>query len=337
MQLMIFSLSLMLAIKTAFALGHPPLVCLTNPRLSLRPGDVVSAELSCMGTQSAEFTVPPDVPNGIAYVLWQCADQSTPSCTQAFISNGLENADTISPAQSGRITCPVPMPSQNTLSAYPSSGIATSVPISTQQIVTTSTGSSATITSTFSSTVFGRSTEAPQMWSSSAFSTETLSSVSTGPSTTVTDVKTNTLFSAQSEPTATDSAISTLTISSISTDSSTTVTDVKTSTIFSAQAESLATGSAVSTQTLSSVSKGLSQPAATVSPVSTQTFSTISTGVSTTVTNILASTLFPISTQSTVITTTGSSTTATSTLLSTILSGLPYTSEHSAPCTTMSM
>ncbi|KAL6913371.1 hypothetical protein FSST1_011131 [Fusarium sambucinum] len=42
----------------------------------------------CVGSQLAQFSIPFDVPNGNAYITWQCEEEGTMSCNRIVISKG---------------------------------------------------------------------------------------------------------------------------------------------------------------------------------------------------------------------------------------------------------
>ncbi|TVY25300.1 hypothetical protein LHYA1_G008585 [Lachnellula hyalina] len=176
-----------------------PMVCISAPAVTLQPGSIVSASLqpspgkrceavltfadsdffplrvdfkpiSCLGSQEAQFVVPLEVPNGEAFILWRCADQSSPSCTQAMISGGSGDQNALDISQSGVISCIIPVATQTTL--------------------VTSIGPSTTVTEALTSTIISTSilptnvvspaplTTANAISGNSAASTSTLTSTS---------------------------------------------------------------------------------------------------------------------------------------------------------------
>ena len=84
--------------------------------------------------QEAEFTIPLEVPNGEAYLLWHCTGQYSPICNNIWITGGQDNLDSIVLDQNGTIACLVPTATMTTLA--------------------TITGTSTTITEAISSTYF---------------------------------------------------------------------------------------------------------------------------------------------------------------------------------------
>ncbi|TVY14463.1 hypothetical protein LARI1_G009086 [Lachnellula arida] len=119
------SLSTLFLLVTGFVDATiSPVVCISAPAVTLQPGSIVSAR--------------------------RCADQSSPSCTQAMISGGSGDQNALDISQSGVISC--------------------ILPIATQTTLVTSIGPSTTVTEALTSTIL--STSAP---STSALSTNLVS------------------------------------------------------------------------------------------------------------------------------------------------------------------
>ncbi|KAG4425798.1 hypothetical protein IFR04_001005 [Cadophora malorum] len=133
---------ILLAVQ-ASADNHLPVTCMSAPVTPLFPGLAVNARLDsqgkrceatlafsnpdffpvrfdfkaieCPGYEEAEFRVPQEVPNGDAFILWRCANQQSTICTQATITGGSEDANSIEFSQSGIIRCILPVATQTTL------------------------------------------------------------------------------------------------------------------------------------------------------------------------------------------------------------------------------
>jgi hypothetical protein len=127
-----------------------PAICMVDPALPLKPGDVVRSHLlpqrrrceasvvftnpdflplrygfrslPCLGFLSAEFIIPREVPNGDANIIWKCADQSLPSCSRVTISGGTSDLDNIIFNKYGSINCLFPTATQTTLITATSGG-----------------------------------------------------------------------------------------------------------------------------------------------------------------------------------------------------------------------
>ncbi|KAF8847341.1 hypothetical protein BDZ45DRAFT_754998 [Acephala macrosclerotiorum] len=168
--------------------ANAPPICMESPLYTLSPGSIVSARLdangmrceatvlfsnvsflplhvdfqgvSCLGFQLANFTLPAQVPNGEAFILWKCAGQS-PMCNQAMISGGLEDSQNIVNDQFGTLEC--------------------LIPIATQTTISTSIGSSTTATNSIVTTIFSTSNPISSGMSSSLITTPASSTASVTP------------------------------------------------------------------------------------------------------------------------------------------------------------
>ncbi|KAH8797850.1 hypothetical protein F5884DRAFT_149161 [Xylogone sp. PMI_703] len=151
----------MFAVRLASCMSSVPLVCLSSPVVPLEAGSAVVATidnpqghrcdahlrftdpdflsvhfgfdfLKCAGSQTAQFNVPLDAPNGDAYIIWRCAGEGSRQCNHVSISNGRANPDTITYDQKGTIGCLVPTATFTTLSTV----IASSSTLTELQLIT---------------------------------------------------------------------------------------------------------------------------------------------------------------------------------------------------------
>ncbi|KAK1657728.1 hypothetical protein BDP55DRAFT_734656 [Colletotrichum godetiae] len=61
--------------------------------------------IQCTDFELAQLSVPVDLPNGDAYIIWQCAGQAALTCSHVEIKNGRGNIGAVSLDQSGTVGC----------------------------------------------------------------------------------------------------------------------------------------------------------------------------------------------------------------------------------------
>jgi hypothetical protein len=122
--------------------------------------------LTCLGDlQAAEFTIPLEVPNGDAYLLWHCTGNDPPTCNHIWITDGQENLDSVVLDQTGTIACLVPTATMTTLTTITGTSAITTqditltyfeeiVPTATNEEVLTVTDSSTTMVESVNQTCF---------------------------------------------------------------------------------------------------------------------------------------------------------------------------------------